>query len=363
VQRLLGTLPIAGLTAKVAHKGASDHKPAPSETRRGAAVGPVDAANSARSKATASARGEALTPRGDGAASSRGEAAARDGAASSQREGTTLDTRGSVADSTRSDAATTSARGEAATSANGELGGAARGEAGASPRNGNAISRGEQRAEGARNQARSEPGRDADTLPPPTMRGESMEERAGALSRRGEVPADYAAAIGVRQAPEPRNWNVPFNVDAKILADTDGTIVLGWVAKGVLWARFSGQLSAALAAHYSTELGRRFASDIRIKYFIDCRNLQSYELAARATTLSPLVANRERLTSIFVLNWNQELHPMGKAVVSAVGEDLMRLLAVPSEFEAELVREAPLATSRIATILRGTQLNIRPRAL
>src|SRR5262249_17819557 len=111
---------------------------------------------------------------------------------------------------------------------------------------------------------------------------------------------------------------------------------------GVLLARLEGKLSQALAADYTARLEALFGSCEGVQFFIDASALESYELCARDYTNEFLVAQRERLGRMVLLNWLGGMSSVGKAVAQELG-DKFELAASREEFESKLRAVAPLA--------------------
>jgi hypothetical protein len=177
----------------------------------------------------------------------------------------------------------------------------------------------------------------------------------------GALPIAGFAESNSQQAGAASAAEESTKIDERLFVDQQGSIALGWIGKTALWAKLTGHVSPTLGVQYGTELERRFTAGTRIRYFIDSRSLQSYDLQARAPVMAPLVANRDRLASVHVLKWAAELDAVGRAAVASVGDGLMQVTNDPAEFEALMVRHAPRAKQRIEAMLYRQSLNATPR--
>ena len=133
----------------------------------------------------------------------------------------------------------------------------------------------------------------------------------------------------------------------KTLSDPKGSVVMGWVAESVLWARFAGHLSRSLGAVFADELELRLGDGALIRCFLDASRLDSYDLLARTAAVRVLLSNTSRLSSLVVLEWSEGASAVGRAIMGAVGT-LMQTTTSRSQFDARLLSEAPLAMQRIA---------------
>lgn len=135
-------------------------------------------------------------------------------------------------------------------------------------------------------------------------------------------------------------------MDVETLSETGGVIVVGWVADGVLWARLTGTLSAALGASYAVKLERYVRSCPRVRYFVDASSMRGYDLLARSAITQVLMANRQRIKSMFVLSWSGGVSPTTRAVMVAL-DDIVETTTSAQRFDAKLTEAAPLARQKI----------------
>lgn len=129
------------------------------------------------------------------------------------------------------------------------------------------------------------------------------------------------------------------------LSEAGGVIVVGWVGDGVLWAKLTGMLSAALGASYALKLERYIVSGPRLRFFVDASAMSGYDLLARSATARVLMAHRQRITSMLVLNWSGGVSA-SRAVMVAL-DDLVEVTTSSQLFDARLTEAAPLARQKI----------------
>lgn len=123
-------------------------------------------------------------------------------------------------------------------------------------------------------------------------------------------------------------------------------VVVGWVADSVLWAKLSGTLSASLGASFAVKLERYIKSCTRLRYFVDASSMHSVDLLARSATARVLMANRQRIQSMLVLNWSGGVSATARAVMIAL-DDLVETTTSSQLFDAKLTEAAPLARQKL----------------
>lgn len=120
----------------------------------------------------------------------------------------------------------------------------------------------------------------------------------------------------------------------EVSRDSYGSFLLGWLAPGVLYARFEQTLSAQLGARFA----RRFCAlvgEVRpVHYFADSSELISYDLLAIAAILDAVLSKKEQFKLIVARPWNGALGPRAKTFAAAV--QCMEYVTSAAEFEARL---------------------------
>ncbi|HEX2736082.1 MAG TPA: hypothetical protein VHM70_30990 [Polyangiaceae bacterium] len=140
----------------------------------------------------------------------------------------------------------------------------------------------------------------------------------------------------------------------EVLRDEGGAIEIGWAAPGIFLACFGGELSASLGAAFAARF-LQVVSDARtLEYFGDGSGMSSYDLGARSSFVRIVLQHRKKFSSFTVLTWRDGLSDATRGLVSAIGEPVT-LLTDRSEFEAQLLRKAPLARSRL-----GSRSDLQP---
>ncbi len=130
------------------------------------------------------------------------------------------------------------------------------------------------------------------------------------------------------------------------MADREGSVAVGWVAQGVLYARFAGGLSADLGVKFATRL-QAFVEEVpSLRYFADAGALKHYDLLARSAFVRVVLANRRKFAAIVLLTWAEGISPTSTAFASVIGEPI-DIVTNQIEFETRLLRVAPLARQKV----------------
>jgi hypothetical protein len=127
-----------------------------------------------------------------------------------------------------------------------------------------------------------------------------------------------------------------------MLRDSEGAVIVGWLAEGVFYTRMVGILSIELGEMLAAHLRKVLAELPSLRYFCDLSALQTYDLLARSAVMRVVLANRRRFADIVVLTWSEGVNAAEQAFVTAIG-DPITLLTDPTEFEKSLLRAAPFA--------------------
>ncbi len=130
----------------------------------------------------------------------------------------------------------------------------------------------------------------------------------------------------------------------ELLTDIAGSVTFGWADEGVYYARFSRCLSARLGAAFATHLRSSLPTTGTLKYFADCRALESYDLLARSAFVRVVTEHRKKFEQISLLAWSGgEMNP---AFLVALGEVVL-VTRDDIDFEARLLAVAPRARSKL----------------
>jgi hypothetical protein len=164
---------------------------------------------------------------------------------------------------------------------------------------------------------------------------------------------------GRSPSPRPRHGTNPgFRlVPLELLSDEEGSVAIGWVAPGVLYARLTGGVSADIGQAYAAQI-QSFAESIgALALFVDFSSITYYDLLARSAFVRAVLHNRRKFTALTLLTFSHETTLAERTFVSAIGEPV-DVLREPAEFEVRLLAAAPHARQLIA--VRGrAQANSR----
>lgn len=126
------------------------------------------------------------------------------------------------------------------------------------------------------------------------------------------------------------------------IADSEGSVRIGWVGEAVLYAALTGGMSAGLGGRYAARLASLAAMDAKIRFFGDLRALSYYDMLARNGFVRTILASRSRFASLMILTWAEGIGPAARTVAATIGGDV-KLLVDPLEFDRLLYATAPQA--------------------
>ena len=125
------------------------------------------------------------------------------------------------------------------------------------------------------------------------------------------------------------------------IAGAEGTITLGWVGPGVMYARFERAISTALAGRFAERFAAHIGDTTAARYFADASIVLSYELTALGVIAQAVASKRAQLRQIVVCPWGGGLGAKGGAYAEALAS--VEYTTSASEFDARLIAAAPLA--------------------
>ncbi len=143
------------------------------------------------------------------------------------------------------------------------------------------------------------------------------------------------------------------------LADQQGRAKIGWVADGVLYARFENKISAPVGEWVATCLTAFAQEADGIRYFADSGALTEYDILARSAIVRALLANRRRFASLVVLTWVRGVGPTARTFADALGGSI-EYLTDAKQFEAQLLAAAPAAKQAIEAAPQRLRKTPRP---
>jgi hypothetical protein len=132
----------------------------------------------------------------------------------------------------------------------------------------------------------------------------------------------------------------------EMLRDEQGSVILGWVRRNVLHAKFSRTLSQHIGLAFVARIEGGLRDGRAISYFSDASALEQYDVVARSAFARLVLARRRQFRSIVMLVRPGGITPATKALVSAIGEPVT-LLTDLHEFDRLLTVAAPLARQRL----------------
>lgn len=150
----------------------------------------------------------------------------------------------------------------------------------------------------------------------------------------GICPSKHAFVVAPADPPEYADRAMD------LVREPEGSVMFGWLAPGVFFARFAGRLSAAMGEAHVAALQRAVDTTPTIQYFADCNQLSSYDLMARSGFVRVLLSNRKKFRDIVIWDWSGSPTQNGKTLAETVGEPVISL-SDRVEFERRLSLAAP----------------------
>lgn len=144
----------------------------------------------------------------------------------------------------------------------------------------------------------------------------------------------------------------------ELLLDDEGTVDLGWVASGVVFARFNKRLSADLGQRFATRLTSYVNEAPQLHYFADASLLSSYDLIARSALLRVFMEHRRKFVTLVTLTWSEGISEAARTLRDVIGEPF-DLVTDKSEFEGRMLKAAPeLGRRALRQSLRPTRARV-----
>jgi len=133
----------------------------------------------------------------------------------------------------------------------------------------------------------------------------------------------------------------------ELIADAAGSVAIGWIATGVLYARTVGDISAEVGKVQAARIQGFAEAVTQLSFFIDASQLKQYDLLARSAFVRAVLANRRKFSELVMLSVAEGETPAEQSLVSVVGEPF-DILRAPDDFEDRLLELAPQARHTIA---------------
>jgi hypothetical protein len=147
-----------------------------------------------------------------------------------------------------------------------------------------------------------------------------------------------------------RGWRQPLKYDEMMaelehVRDGQGSVILGWVAPRVLFARFERTISAHLGAQFSVRFARLMSESIGVRYFADSSAVASYDLLALTAIGDAVLSRRQHFKLIIARPWSGPVGAMARTFADTFGS--LQYVSTAAEFNAHLAAAAPEALGRI----------------
>jgi hypothetical protein len=130
--------------------------------------------------------------------------------------------------------------------------------------------------------------------------------------------------------------------DFESLRDSEGSVMLGWIAKGVYYVRLVDGVSADLGMEHVRRLERELQTVPTLFYFTDVSSLRRYDMLARSAFLRLILQHRQKFSSLVALVGLGSASAATDALAAALGQ-VINLVHDPKKFDQLLVAVAPLA--------------------
>jgi hypothetical protein len=135
-----------------------------------------------------------------------------------------------------------------------------------------------------------------------------------------------------------------------MVADVKGSVVMGFVSKGIFYIRFIGHIAGPLGAKCGPCLRKQLASNPIQGIFSDAEPQSTLDLSARSEIVRAFLDNRRHLESMATLVGTSAVAPTIRAIATVL-DCLAHIAETPDEFQSMLIRAAPYA---LAKLPRGT---------
>ena len=135
-----------------------------------------------------------------------------------------------------------------------------------------------------------------------------------------------------------------------MVADVQGSVVLGFVSKDIFYLRFIGHIAAPLGAKCAGLLRKQLGSNPIQGVFCDAEAHSTLDLSARSEVVRAFLDNRRHLESMATLVGTPEVAPTVRAIATVL-DCLAHIAETQDDFHTMLIRAAPYAQAKLP---RGT---------
>lgn len=135
----------------------------------------------------------------------------------------------------------------------------------------------------------------------------------------------------------------------EILAARSGAAILGELSADVFYAGLVGHVCSSLGSKCSARLATRLAAFDGAQVYCNLLLASSVDFSARSTIVRTLIACRHHVASMTMLVGSAAATATAQALAAIVDADA-RIVTDPNEFDALLVKAAPLAHLKLREI-------------
>ena len=146
-----------------------------------------------------------------------------------------------------------------------------------------------------------------------------------------------------------------------VLLDDGGSVAIGWVGDGVLYAHCSGRISMHLGARSVGRLHGLVDRTKSLHCFADASGLEHYDVRALDDVVNLVRVYRRKFESIVMFTCSEDGF-LASQVVAAGIADVVELVKDDEEFHSRLVQLAPLAIEVIESSGLGQKVDQPPPA-
>jgi len=138
------------------------------------------------------------------------------------------------------------------------------------------------------------------------------------------------------------------------LVEPQGSVILGWVAPSVMYARLERTFSAELAVRFAARFSALVDTHTGVQYFYDASSVESYELGALDILRDSLLAHKSQYQRIVARPWQDTVSDKAREFAVALG--CLEYVTGTAEFEACLRAMVPAGSARVP-LLRSRMRN------
>ena len=131
-----------------------------------------------------------------------------------------------------------------------------------------------------------------------------------------------------------------------MVADVQGSVVLGFVSKDIFYMRFIGHVAAPLGAKCAGFLRKQLASHPIQGIFCDADPHSTLDLSARSEVVRAFLDHRRQLESMATMVGTPPVAPTVRAIATVL-DCLAYIAETQDDFHTRLIRAAPYAQAKL----------------